>query len=206
MSKKNNPWILGYENKVDKAEYRTNTRSSAFISGDHRYTLERRVEDEHGWSERGPSLLWLMLNPSTADYNDDDPTIRKVLGFTRRAGGSVVMVANLFSYRATDPKVCKANLEIAEGELNMALILEGAKLAEKVVCAWGATPWARPQAIKVMEMLACYLDDLDQKLVCLGLTKDGSPKHPLMPSYEHKLQPFERMKYLGDSYCPIARS
>lgn len=74
---------------------------SASISGceRYRYALERRIPDVVG-----PNLCWLMLNPSTADAAKDDPTIRKVMGFTGRNGYGVALVVNLFALRETHPK------------------------------------------------------------------------------------------------------
>lgn len=201
-------WSIARERIAErKSTYRKNTTAMAIIIGEHRYALERAIEDETLNPVGGLNILWIMLNPSTADFVNNDATVRKVLGFTSRAGGGLALVANLFSFRATDPKVCKANLHQAVGPLNMEALLEGAKLAEKIVCAWGATPWARPQAVQVLEMLECYIppDELDAKLMCIGTTKDGSPKHPLMPSYKNKLQYFDRHKYLGPSHRPIVR-
>lgn len=154
---------------------------SATISecGRYRYALERAT------GLPGHNLTWLMLNPSTADADLDDPTIRKVVGFTRRAGFGVALVVNLFAYRATDPKDCRAHLAEAEGEWNRKAIVDAADISNAVVCAWGATPWAAPQAARVLEWLKGY------KLLCLGLSKSGAPLHPLMPSYDgHPLVPF----------------
>lgn len=165
---------------------------SATISdcGRYRYALERRVGE-------GPNLCWLMLNPSTADASVDDPTIRKVKGFTSRAGYGVAIVVNLFAWRATDPRNVVLNLADAEGEHNCAAIMGAAAISEAVVCAWGATPWAVEQANRVL----WWLDEHPEKqvrLLHLGRTKSGAPLHPLMPSYEgHPLIPYEpaaRMK------------
>lgn len=160
------------------------TRSASISScGRYRYALERST------GIAGPNLAWLMCNPSTADAHVDDATIRKVVGFTRRNGYGVAMVANLFAWRATDPKDVLANLADAEGPENFRAIRQAAEIADAVVCAWGAFPWVRPQARRVLD----YLSELPSppRLLCLGVSKDGAPLHPLMPSYDgHPLVPF----------------
>lgn len=165
---------------------------SAMVSacGRYRYMLERST------GVSGPNLAWLMLNPSTADAQLDDPTIRKVIGFSARAGYGIARVVNLFAWRATDPRDVarmlrvtpsrspdrlvrlRAQRALAEGTENRAAIKTVASMSDAVVCAWGAHPWAREQAVRVVRWLE------DQKLLCLGLSKAGDPLHPLMPSYD----------------------
>lgn len=163
---------------------------SALISdcGRYRYLLTRPTGVE------GPVLSWLMLNPSTADASVDDPTIRKVLGFSARAGYGAVIVANLYAYRATDPKDVYANLLDAEGEHNEEAIEYARYHSDAMVFAWGATPWARSQA----ETVRGWLEEHDlgyapKPILCIGgkRTKNGAPLHPLMPSYALGLHPFE---------------
>ena len=159
---------------------------SATISpcGRYRYALERATGID------GPNLTWLMLNPSTADADVDDPTIRKVIGFTRRAGYGVALVVNLFAWRATKPRDCLLNLADAEGSYNCAAIMTAAAISAGVVCAWGAQPWAAEQARRVLWWLDEHPDG-PRRLLCLGTNKDGSPVHPLMPSYDgHPLRSF----------------
>ena len=155
--------------------------------GHYRYALERRLD------EPGETLCWLMLNPSTADGASDDPTIRKVIGFTRRAGYGAAIVVNLFAWRATKPRELRAELVKArarvEGRRNRAAIVAATSRSSAVVCAWGAQPWAREQAARVLSWL-----DAELPLLCLGRTQDGSPRHPLMLAYaSHPLQSWRRL-------------
>jgi hypothetical protein len=157
--------------------------------GRYRYALERRIPDVVG-----PNLCWLMLNPSTADATKDDPTIRKVMGFTKRNGYGVALVVNLFALRETHPKNVRAQLADAEGDRNCEAIMQAAAISDAVVCAWGAQPWAREQARTVLYWLAAHPRETPIRLLCLGKTKDGDPLHPLMPSYDgHPLVPFVPM-------------
>lgn len=68
--------------------------------GWHRYLLARIWDP----SPAAALLVWIMLNPSTADHERDDPTVRRCAGFARRLGYGGIAVANLYSYRATDPR------------------------------------------------------------------------------------------------------
>lgn len=166
------------------------TSGGALVSdcGRYRYFLSREMDPRLG------TLCWLMLNPSTADAAKDDPTIRKVMGFTKRAGYGSVLVVNLFAWRATDPDDLWTEIRRPggdpEGPLNREEIMSAARLSDAVVCAWGARAFARYQAARVLEWLA----ERDTRLLCLGTTKDGDPLHPLMPSYGHHLMPFTQRR------------
>lgn len=71
--------------------------TSASISGDYRYRLGR------AWAG-GPTCTFIMLNPSTADADQDDPTIRRCVGFAKALGCGALEVVNLYAYRATNPR------------------------------------------------------------------------------------------------------
>ena len=159
--------------------------------GLYRYSLERQTGAPSG------TIAWLKLNPSTADATADDPTIRKVLGFSEQAHYRWVIVVNLFAWRATSPKDCLANLANAEGGENFQHVTRAAGQADAMVCAWGAQPWAVEQACTVLGWL-----DPHARLLRIGdgLTKHGAPKHPLMAPYAAGLVPFD-----ADTFCAHAR-
>lgn len=148
----------------------------------YRFTLTRR------WSI-GPTLVWCMLNPSTADEQTDDPTIRKCIGFSRRAGTGSLVVVNLSPWRATDPKALfaahAAGLDVLAFEENKRAI-EWACAQGPCVAAWGANfkEWMAPARLTLG--LACMQTSLD----CLGLTSKGQPRHPLMVPYAQQLESF----------------
>ncbi len=159
------------------------TTSDATLSecGQYRYALERRWN----FAEFNPQVF-VMLNPSTANANEDDPTIRRCIGFAKREGAGGILVVNLFAFRATDPKEMMAasnpigprNVE----EIGLALI--SAKVTGRpVICAWGANQLAPPQ----VEILKRRARDIGAKLMCLGMTKSGAPKHPLYISKDAPL-------------------
>jgi hypothetical protein len=139
-------------------------------------------------------LLWVMLNPSTVDATKDDPTIRKVVGFTRRAGYGMAGVVNLFGFRATKPADLKRavknhGLGFAGGPDNWRAITVVAAMSDAIVCAWGAEPIAQERG----HAARAFLSSRGKPLLCLGTTKEGAPLHPLMPSYDgHPLVPFGR--------------
>jgi hypothetical protein len=160
--------------------------SGAIISDceKYRYSLTRI------WDEKLPKVMFVMLNPSTADSNKDDPTIRRCIGFAKSWGFGGLYVCNLFAYRATNPKdLLKAINPI--GDDNNTHIKTIAKEVDIVVCAWGNQPILK----KILKNKNPYkLLDLDcSKLHFLQLSKYDIPKHPL---YLHSnLSPIQ-MQYL----------
>lgn len=143
----------------------------AIISDDGRY----RYRLWRSWNPTRSALTWIMLNPSTADADANDPTIRRCIGFARAWGYGGIVVVNLFAYRATDP----ANLPAIEavGPGNNDYILNACPTDGIAIAAWGASVPAywrhRPPAIANM------IRDRRTRLCHLGLTKDGHPRHPL---------------------------
>ena len=145
-------------------------RKSAEISacGKYRYHL-RRV-----WDLDLPRVAFIMLNPSTADDKEDDPTIRRCIAFARAWGYGGLDVVNLFAYRATDPReLKKASSPI--GPDNDGNLLAVARHADKVICAWGAHGDLFGRSWRVIEKLR--KEGISP--LCLEKTKKGLPKHPL---------------------------
>ncbi len=106
----------------------------------YRYLLMRRVS-----FLAETTCLFIMLNPSTADETQDDPTIRRCMGFARRWGFGVLVVANIFAWRATDPQElhdlgfphASTTTITAVGPENDLFICTAAVEADKIICAWG---------------------------------------------------------------------
>lgn len=141
--------------------------SNAVISdcGVYRYRLDR------SWAD-GPCMGFIMLNPSTADAMKDDPTIRRCISFARREGCGRLVVVNLFPYRATLPASLWAAPEPVRsgGAPALHALTQAANEADVLVAAWGAnTKGAEHTA------LALFGD----RLLCLGTTRAGKPRHPL---------------------------
>jgi hypothetical protein len=134
----------------------------------------------------GNRLCFVMLNPSTADANINDPTIRRCRSFARREGYAGIEVLNLFALRATDPAQLIGHGD-PTGPENVAY-LEQASLVHGngiIVCAWGAHRAATPDKVNTT---IYWLRRCGARLVCLGKTKSGAPRHPL---YVHGDTPFE---------------
>lgn len=150
---------------------------TAEISDDgvYRYTLERR------WEEDPRTIVWVMCNPSIADAEVDDPTIRRCIRFSRDWGFPGLVVVNLYAFRATKP----AKMQLAEdaiGPDNERAIRStiGDPYVDQVMFAWGSsivktgctTPqsqaWATGEAHK-----------RGHAVMCLGRTTLGYPRHPL---------------------------
>ena len=125
-----------------------------------------------------------MLNPSTADARCDDPTIRRCLGFARAWGFSVLEVRNLFAWRATDPRKLLMAPDPTGGRRgDRELLIAGG--ADLIVAAWGAwVPFGRDQ--EALKMLG------GGRLMCLGRTRNGQPRHPLYVRGDAELKLFDR--------------
>lgn len=149
--------------------------------GKYRYKLTRL------WGPRtGHVLPIIMLNPSTANHEVDDPTIRKCCVFADRAGFSGIAVYNLFAYRATKPR----DLLVAadpRGPWNHRYLIEALE-ASKVLVAWGSWGQRSLVAKQVEALLDLY--DGSAELLCIDTTRNGDPVHPLMQSYDKKLRPW----------------
>lgn len=136
------------------------------------------------WREWGPGTDYVMfvgLNPSTADEINDDPTIRRCIRFAQEWGYGALCMTNAFAFRATDPRVMKREPHPVgpDNDFNLKQLAQGAGV---VVAAWGThgTHKGREQWLRL------HLP----KLHYLRLTKDGHPSHPLYLPADLKPQPW----------------
>lgn len=143
--------------------------------GTWRYHLWRR------WERGAGTLLWCMLNPSTADAMVNDPTIGRVISYSRRWGYAGAHVVNLFNLRATDPQEILAESSLLRllgpDGFGMQHIVESvmATGATQVVCGWGAKGSHLGQDSRTLAALRA----LGATPYALGLNRDGTPVHPL---------------------------
>jgi hypothetical protein len=120
-----------------------------------------------------------MLNPSTATDDVDDPTIRRVIGFTRRLGYNSLIVVNLFARRATRPAHL-ADPGDPVGPENDQAIASAARTSAAIIAAWGSHGADRALAPRRAHVEALLFQQRDRGPVfCLGYTKGGQPRHPL---------------------------
>lgn len=149
--------------------------------GGMRLFLERSINPKND-----RSVVFIMLNPSTATETENDPTIRRCIRFARDWGYGHLYVNNIFAMRATRPHNLHTAAENPVGQGNDAIILLTAQTADLVVCAWGAHGKLYNRGEQVIKML----QDNDVPLHCLGTTKDGQPRHPLYVAATTQPQPF----------------
>jgi hypothetical protein len=163
---------------------------SARISDDgcYRYTLVRHLQVGLQAISDHRQVLFIMLNPSTADADHDDATIRRCMNFAARWDFAELHVGNLYAYRATDPDEL-ADQPDAIGPDNDLWLERLASSSKLVVVAWGAHWLATQRAWKVIEI--CQLCGHDATTIrCLGLTVDGYPRHPLYVRADTGLMPY----------------
>jgi hypothetical protein len=137
--------------------------------GRYRYTLRRQ------WADSGPRALWVMCNPSTADATQDDPTIRRCISFSKREGFAGLTVVNLYAWRATDPRELRTAIDPI-GCSNDVCIQGELAGASGVIVAWGRSV----ENARGWQNRAGLVADTLPGAMCLGTTKAGHPRHPLM--------------------------
>jgi|TARA_Y100000310_G_C20687469_1_gene820008 hypothetical protein len=144
--------------------------------GQYRYHLHRNLCA--GPQAQVSTCLFIMLNPSTADGTEDDPTIRRCMNYAAAWGHTRLEVVNLFSYRATNPKDLPIDAT-ACGPEHVEYFMDAVFNADAVVCAWGRLnhPLAKQLAEGVIETLG--LAEVIAPAMCLATNQDGSPVHPL---------------------------
>lgn len=140
-------------------------KSEAILSVDrkYRYVLTRT------WDETLPNIMFVGLNPSTADETTDDPTIRRCINFAKSWGYGGLYMVNLFAYRSTNPN----NIRIVDNPIsdnNDSYISHYAKLSDKVVACWGNRGSYQKRSKEVTNLL--------EEIYCFGQNKSGEPKHP----------------------------
>ena len=142
-------------------------QGGAVITGDYRYLLWRE------WDSQSKTVVFIMLNPSRADAEINDPTITRCINFAKSWGYGRLEVVNLFAYRTSKPSLLKQATEPI-GKDNDRYILESVKKSDRVILAWGNNGTWQQQDLYVSQLLQNY-----NHLYSLGMTKRGCPRHPL---------------------------
>lgn len=137
----------------------------------YRYVLWRRWNSVSLFGDDPMNhIMFIGLNPSTANENDDDPTIRRVIRFAKDWGYNGVYMLNLFAIVSADPKVLQTpGLDLQMN--NQHWIDRMYQLSADVLFAWGTFKEAKTRAKEIISMFPYA--------ICLGKNADGSPKHPL---------------------------
>ena len=152
--------------------------------GLYRYRLWR------DWDASLGRVVWIMLNPSTADATDDDPTIRKCCGFARKWGFGGIEVVNLFALRSSNPVDLVDSYEAGidpVGPCNDKAIY-GSASHGVAIAAWGAFQWEQA------EYRVSVVRKFVGQLRCLRTTKTGAPGHPLYVPYSAVPLPWPALK------------
>jgi hypothetical protein len=145
----------------------------------HRYSLIHRWNPLFG----DRLILWIGLNPSTADERHLDPTLTRIAAFSKQAGFDGFWMANLFALRTPDPaEMMRAPDPV--GPANDAALGAAAARCDAIVAAWGVHGGFQDRAAAVGRLLA------GRTLLCLGTTQDGHPRHPLYVAGDQPLVPW----------------
>ena len=147
--------------------------------GYYRYALWRI------WDTGKSKIMFIGLNPSTADAYQDDPTLRRCIGFAKSWGYGRLVLGNLFALRATDPKRLAIYQPCPIGPRNNYWLRHLANSCT-IVAAWGSNKFAEKRSVEVIKMFP--------NLMCLDTNKSGAPKHPLYAKADLILKPFPLYK------------
>lgn len=136
----------------------------------HRFALAK------DWQSRGDGTMgwcmWLMMNPSTADHMQLDPTLTRCEGYSRRWGYGGMLIANVCSWRCPVPEALARAEAWHLHEANQIAIRALADMADIIVCGWGSCRHVRPHRLPDLSAHAA-------KLRALKTNRDGHPTHPL---------------------------
>lgn len=162
--------------------------SEAMITGAYVSVCKRyRYSLWRSWSveRKAKDCCFIMLNPSTADEQQDDPTVRRCIGFAQQWGCTGLIVVNLFALRSTNPAKLKAARDPV-GPENDVVLLTTAHSASIVVCAWGNHGKLHGRDQRVITLLR----DNEITAYALSITQRGQPQHPLFAPKNVKLKLF----------------
>lgn len=149
----------------------------------YRYVLKHSWKDMFDVQEK--AIVWIALNPSTADENQLDPTLTRIRNFSNDFGYNCFYMLNIYAFRSTDPKNM-LNCKQPIGKDNDYWIKEICNKTDKIVCCWGNMGKHLDRSNKIREMLKSY------PLYYLDLSKENQPKHPLYLNSKLTLKRYER--------------
>jgi hypothetical protein len=136
-----------------------------------------------------PLIIWIMMNPSTADHQKNDPTILKIIRYSTKWGYGAVLVLNIYAFRTSRPENLPQVMREAVGKANdwwIRTIFEfAARKNIPVVCAWGVKHKDRGDWVRVAA------DEAGLHLMCLELALNAEPKHPRFLSEDLRPRPLQ---------------
>lgn len=158
-------------------------QKDAVINGQYRYSLKRV------WDAANPrKAVFIMLNPSTADRTSDDRTTNRCISFAKDWKCGSLEIVNIFALQSTDYKKLKEKTkEEASGPDNRQYIKRALADAAVAVAAWGENVKIHYKMNDAEELKELFLN---HELMCLGVTKDGFPRHPLFVESHKELEPY----------------
>lgn len=147
----------------------------------HRFALGRRwlMFDSRKW------CMWLLMNPSTADDVQLDPTLRRCAGYSRAWGYGGMLVANVCSWRCPVPEALARTEAWLLHEINQDAIRTLAEEADIIVCGWGSCRHVKPCRLP-------SLSGFESKIYALQVNRDGNPTHPLYLRRDLHPAPYSR--------------
>lgn len=150
-----------------------------------RYALTRM------WDTTKPLALYIGVNPSTASESEDDPTVRKLIGFSAQKGLGGFMLCNILPY--VTPHITQLRfreVQASHMEKNEATIRDLARGVSMIIPCWGSRDKLPKRMLPYVDAMQTILGDLEQHvpMMAFGFTKSGDPKHPLMLAYNTQLQ------------------
>lgn len=141
------------------------------------------------WAGSLPLIIWIMMNPSTADHQKNDPTILKIIRYSTKWGYGAVLVLNIYAFRTSRPENLPQVMKDAVGKANDWWIRTIFKFAVRknipVVCAWGVKH--KERGCQVRQVAA----GLGLHLQCLEVALNAEPKHPRFLSEGLRPRPFQ---------------
>jgi hypothetical protein len=159
--------------------------SEAGISSDKKY----RWWLFRCWAAHLPLIIWIMMNPSTADHQKNDPTILKIIRYSKKWGYGAVLVLNIYAFRSSRPENLPRVMKDAVGKTNDWWIRTIFRFAVRkkipVICAWGVKHKERGAQIRVVA------DEAGLQLMCLELALNAEPKHPRFLSEDLRPRPLQ---------------
>jgi hypothetical protein len=139
------------------------------------------------WDDQLPIIMFLMLNPSSADAHNDDPTIRRCVNFTKNWGYGGFYIGNLYPLISSKPKLLLESLSVSHSE-NKLNLDEMAEKCDKIICSWGNF-----EIVKKLGIPNDFLVDYKNKLYYISKSKNETPKHPLYLKSSLKLKKYNKL-------------